>query len=75
MSQSAFIAGALLAGFVLYIAAKGRLVTYTAVLWGPTQSALPAGGSGGGSADVGSTVASVGKAVSTAAEIATVIGL
>jgi hypothetical protein len=36
VSQSAIILGALLAGFVLYLAAKNRLGTYVAVLWGPT---------------------------------------
>jgi hypothetical protein len=36
MSQSAIILGALLAGFVLYLAAKNRLSTYVGVLWGPT---------------------------------------
>lgn len=41
MNQSAFIGGALLAGFVLYLAANNRLQTYAAVLWGATNSALP----------------------------------
>lgn len=59
MNQSAFIAGALLAGFVLYVAAKGRLNVYTAVLWGPT--AAPAPGASGGSAIPG--VPSVAGAV------------
>lgn len=35
MTQSGFIAGILLAAFVLYVASKGHLVNYTAVLWGP----------------------------------------
>lgn len=39
MTQSSFIAGALIAGFVLYLAAKGRLPVYTAVLWGPVAKA------------------------------------
>lgn len=34
MSQSSFIGAILLAGFVLYLAANNRLVTYAAVLWG-----------------------------------------
>lgn len=48
MTQSGFIAGAILALFVLYVAAKGRLTTYTNVLWGPTAAPTPSGGSGGG---------------------------
>jgi hypothetical protein len=34
MNQSSFIAGTLLAAFVLYLAANNRLATYTKVLWG-----------------------------------------
>lgn len=34
MNQSSFIITALLAGFILYLAAKNRLTAYTAVLWG-----------------------------------------
>jgi len=44
MNQSTFIAGALLGGFVLYLAAQSRLSVYTAVLWGNT--AAPVAGSG-----------------------------
>lgn len=44
MNQSSFIAGALLGGFVLYLAAQGRLSVYSAVLWGNT--AAPVAGSG-----------------------------
>lgn len=39
MNQSAFIVGALLAGFVLYLAANKRLAVYTGVLWGSTGAA------------------------------------
>lgn len=39
MSQSSLILGALLAGFVLFIAARNRLPLYAAVLWGPAPSA------------------------------------
>lgn len=35
MNQSAIIAASLLAGFVLFLAARNRLSTYVAVLWGP----------------------------------------
>ncbi len=38
MSQSSYIAAILLAGFVLFLAAKGRLTAYTAVLWGATSA-------------------------------------
>lgn len=50
MSQSAFTVAILLAAFVLFLAAKNRLNTYSAVLWGATKAAPPAssGGSGGG---------------------------
>lgn len=36
MNQSAIIVGSLLAGFVLFLAARNRLGTYVGVLWGPT---------------------------------------
>lgn len=48
MNQSSFIVGALLAGFVLYLAAKGRLTAYTNVLWGPTAAPVGSGGNGTG---------------------------
>ena len=35
MTQSGFLAAALLAGLVLFLAAKGRLSAYTDVLFGP----------------------------------------
>lgn len=38
MNQSSFIAGTLLAGFVLFLAANNRLSLYTAVLWGAASS-------------------------------------
>ena len=53
MTQSAFIVGALLGGFVLFLAVKGRLATYEQVLWGPKpspSSGSSSGGSGGSSA-------------------------
>jgi hypothetical protein len=53
VNQSTFIAGALLAGFVLYVAAKGRLATYSAVLWGPTNEPVPSGGSTSASSTTG----------------------
>lgn len=43
VSQSALIVGALLAGFVLYLAANKRLGTYAGALFGPVQTASAAG--------------------------------
>lgn len=40
MNQSALTAGALLAGFALFLAARDRLSTYGAILWG---AAAPSG--------------------------------
>lgn len=61
MSQSTYIAAALLACFVLYLAAKNRLSAYTAVLWGATAQTPPAGPSSKSSgSSSGSGVAGVG---------------
>lgn len=46
MNQSSFIAATLLAGFVLYLAAKNRLTAYTSVLWGANVSAATAAPTG-----------------------------
>jgi hypothetical protein len=47
LNQSAYIVGALLGGFVLFVASRGRLGLYTSVLWGsgpaPAKPAGPAG--------------------------------
>lgn len=43
MSQSGFIAGMLLAAFILWLAINDRLTTYTSVLFGPTQQPTPQG--------------------------------
>lgn len=43
MSQSGFIAGMLLAAFIIWLAINNRLQTYTAVLFGPTQQPTPQG--------------------------------
>ncbi len=63
MSQSSLIVAALLAGFVLYLAAKGRLTTYTGVLWGQTAAPLPGGSST--SSGVGSLLGQIGSAGAT----------
>lgn len=76
MNQSSIIAGTLLAAFVLFVAARGRLKAYTGVLWGATAAPKPTGGSGGesksntgglpeiipGSADAGNMFLDVVKA-------------
>jgi hypothetical protein len=42
VNQSAFIGAALLGGFALFLAARGRLTTYADVLWSPsTKGSLP----------------------------------
>lgn len=58
MNQSGVIAAAILAAFVLFLAARGRLGVYTAVLWGGTSAPLPsatakapAASGGGGDSD------------------------
>lgn len=43
MSQSGFIAGTLLAAFILWLAVNDRLSAYTAVLWGDTAAPKPSG--------------------------------
>lgn len=55
MSQSAFTVAILLGGFILFLAAKNRLNTYSAVLWGNTKSATPSSGSSSGGG-LGSTI-------------------
>lgn len=46
MTQSGYIAGALLLGFVLYLAAKNRLGVYASVFWGaaPGEGSLASTG-------------------------------
>ena len=68
MSQSSWIAAALLAGFMLFLAARNRLSAYTAVLWGATAAPEPtgnvggsSGGGGGGGIDVGKVASAVGS--------------
>jgi len=75
MNQSTYIAAALLGGFILYLAAKGRFSAYTAVLWGPTSAALPSlsGSSNSGTSSIlgsspslssnGGVLGAIGKSV------------
>lgn len=53
MSQSATLVAFIVAAFVLYLAAKGRLPVYTGVLWGPPSQGSPSGGSSGSSSGGG----------------------
>jgi len=57
MSQSSYITAMLLAGFIIFVAAKNRLSTYTAILWGATTAPKPSGGlfGGGGSSSSSSS--------------------
>lgn len=64
MNQSSFIVAMLLAGFALYLAARGRLPTYAAVLWGPAPSPSSSDGGGGNS-----TVSTAIDAAKTAAMV------
>ena len=43
MSQSGFIAGMLLAAFIVWLAINDRLSVYTGVLWGNTAAPKPTG--------------------------------
>ena len=77
MSQSAAIVAFLLAGFVLYLAAKGRLSTYTNVLWGPTTApAQSSGGSSGGGifSGLGKLIDGASKLITTTETVAAVAG-
>lgn len=76
MSQSAFIAGMLLAGFVLFIATEGRLNVYVSILAGSGSAGANnlSSGSGGGSSG-GSGNDSTMSDVETAAEIAAVVAM
>lgn len=46
MSQSAVLVGLLAAGFLLYLAARGRVSSYTSVLWGPASGTVTGGADG-----------------------------
>lgn len=72
MSQSSSVVAFLLVAFVLFVAAKGKLANYTAVLWGNTKAATPKSGSGGGGGGLAGdikTAVGVGKTVAGAASI------
>jgi hypothetical protein len=56
------LVGLLAAAFIMFVAAKGRLPVYTAVLWGKTADGSKAADKGGG--------VSTGDAVKLAAQVA-----
>lgn len=70
MSQSAYLVGALLAAFVLYLAARGRLNTYAGVLFGAAPSSGSTSGGGGGLLGTIGKVVGVAKTVGQVAEVA-----
>lgn len=55
MNQSAFIVGALLAAFVLFLAARGRLPLYASILWGPAPGGAGSGSASGSGSGSGAT--------------------
>lgn len=69
VNQSSFIAAMLLLGFVLFLAAKGRLTAYTAVLWGASGAASgstsSASAGGSGSPNIPNSLGGVAKAASS----------
>jgi hypothetical protein len=54
LKQSSLIVAALLAAFVLFLAARGRLPLYASVLWGPKPTATPPASNAGGNSERGS---------------------
>jgi hypothetical protein len=61
MDQSTWIAGFLLAAFVLFLAARNRLSTYAAVLWGPTAAATPGASSTSGGSSSANDILAAGE--------------
>lgn len=66
MSQSSFVAASLIGGFVLFLAIRGRLPIYGAVLWGDTKQPVPSGGLTSGSSSGGGIFGLAGKAAGAA---------
>lgn len=70
MNQSSFIAGFLLAGFILFLATNNRLSAYTAVLWGtPSASGSGSNSSGPVSTPATQNQTSAAPSASTSASI------
>lgn len=77
MSQSTYVGAILVVGFILWLAAKDRLVVYENVLWG-AKSAPPASGgssSGGGTGETIKGAAEVGAGVASGNPLAVISGL
>lgn len=70
MSESSYIGAILLAAFILFLAAKGRLTAYTNVLWGNTAAPAPAASSGSSSGILGT----IGTAISLGTKVAEITG-
>lgn len=68
MNHASTVVLFLLVAFVAFVAAKGTLKQYVAVLWGPTEAPLPKASSGGTSSPGGSS------SLNTALSIAKVAG-
>lgn len=75
MTQSATLVACLLAAFVLFIAARGRLGAYGAALFGKAPAAPNVGGSSSGGSSSGGTVGRVLDTLGTASDIAMTIGV
>lgn len=65
MNQSALVTGALLAGFVLFLAARDRLTVYGDVLFGSAAAAPGGANVGGATTTAGNAPGSAGAAGSS----------
>lgn len=73
MSQSAVLVAALLAAFVLFVAARGRLASYGAVFTGK-PAAEPGSGGSSSSGGLGGTLKTVAGTAKTVGEISAFLG-
>lgn len=67
MSQSALLVASLIALFVVFLAARGRLATYAGVFYGPKPAAPAAGGASKTSDSGGSSTVSTALTVAKVA--------
>lgn len=74
MSQSAVLVAALLAAFVLFVAARGRLASYGAVFVGQPAAQPGSGGSGSSGGGLGGTLKTVAGTAKTIGEISAFVG-
>jgi hypothetical protein len=70
VSQSSFIAAALIAAFVLWLARNNRLGAYTAVLWGATAQPTPTGSASSSPSASGVTASQLGSVALDALAVA-----